>query len=389
MLLDKYLKETELFFSVISGCGYYRWTGRMVQDPLSGDGGKTACPLFINAKTGESFFARRVSGFGFQTGQKELIYFYTSQINSPPQRREILWPSDLIRLEGQLPFSCDTLVERCYMTGGRSCDNSGTKEEGTLALLFPYGEFPALEDGERYLSSAGSLDWRNEKVQSLLCHIAEAFEHLNRRRYLYLDIHMKRLFFKQDGSLFFDFSNLIFTDFSSAGLSMGKLLNNKKVLPGAYPVEFAEPAVVSGKQEILDIDSQNYSLAALFFYLMFGRYPYEGKLMDGYSDQNEREHYEKFRDYHKMPVFIFDPLDNSNRLGDFAEEQAVIELWNELPGELRTLFLKTLIQSNATREVKVGNPSPAQWLNCFHRLGWNKNSAKIGGGSGVTEDEYE
>lgn len=373
MLLDKYLNESELFFSVISGSGYYRWTGKMVQDPLGGDGGKTVCPLFANAKTGERFFARRVSGFGSQAGEKELIFLYTSQINRPAPREEILWPSDLIRLEGEPAFSCDALVERRYMVGGES---QAKEEAGALALLFPYGDFPALEDGERYLASVGSLDWRNKKVQSLICQIAAAFDRLNRRQYLYLDIHMKRLFFKRDGSLFFDFSNLIFAGNFSGGMPMEDLLGKKgkkAALPGAYPVEFAEPAVVSGKQETLDANSQNYSLAALFFYLMFGRYPYEGKLMDGYSDQNEREHYEKFRDYHKMPVFIFDPLDDSNRLGDFAEEQAVIELWNELPGELRTLFLKTLIQSNATREVKVSNPGPDQWLSCFKRMGWDEN----------------
>lgn len=374
MLLDKYLKESELFFSVISGSGYYRWTGRMVQDPLAVDGGKMACPLFASAKTGERFFARRVSGFGSLAGQKELIYLYTSQISRPPQRRQILWPSDLIRLEGQLPFDCDVLVERRYMMGGGDANRCGEEGEGALALLFPYGDYPALEDGERYLASLGRMDWRNKKVQSLLWRIASAFDRLNQKGYLYLDIHMKRLFFKQDGSLFFDFSNLIFANSISRGLAMEDLLGKKgkkAVLPGAYPVEFAEPAVVSGKQKTLDASSQNYSLTALFFYLMFGRYPYEGKLMDGYSDQNEREHYEKFRDYHKMPVFIFDPLDDSNRLGDFAEEQAVIELWNELPGELRTLFAKTLIQSNATREVMAANPAPAQWLDCFQKLGWD------------------
>ena len=37
------------------------------------------------------------------------------------------------------------------------------------------------------------------------------------------------------------------------------------------------------------------------------------------------------RVYHKTPVFIFDPQDSSNHLGEFAADQKVIDLWEELP----------------------------------------------------------
>lgn len=153
-----------------------------------------------------------------------------------------------------------------------------------------------------------------------------------------------------------------------------------------YPVEFAEPAVVQGRQEYFDYRSQNYSMAAMFFYLMFGRHAYDGKLMDGYMDDTEREHYEKFRDYHKMPVFIFDPEDDSNALGTFADEQAILDLWTEVPEKLKYLFLRALRQENAERTGKDNTPLPEEWLNCFELLGWCVQEEE---GKKMTEEEEE
>ena len=140
---------------------------------------------------------------------------------------------------------------------------------------------------------------------------------------------------------------------------------------------------MQGKQEMFDYRSQNYSMTAMFFYLMFGRYAYDGKLMDGYMDDTEREHYEKFRDYHKMPVFIFDPKDDSNALGTFADEQQILDLWEETPGEIKTLFLHTLCQENAERTGKDRTASPEDWLKCFEKLGWYAAKKE----NSVTEEE--
>lgn len=88
----------------------------------------------------------------------------------------------------------------------------------------------------------------------------------------------------------------------------------------------------------------------------------------GLTDNNEVEHEHRYEVYHKTPVFIFDPQDSSNHLGEFAADQKVIDLWEELPEQIRELFTQTLTQQNALRKREVSNPSPAQWLECLQLL---------------------
>ena len=197
--------------------------------------------------------------------------------------------------------------------------------------------------------------------------IARALESLNRSGYLYADIHLSRIYFSDVGSVYLDFSNLIFSFQDSVGRAADTVC---RVEQGEYPLEFADPALVRGLAPHVDLHSQNYSLCALFFYLFLGRYPYDGRLLTGYVDDTSQQHYVKFRDYHRMPVFIFDPEDTKNSLGAFWEEQQVIELWEELPGKLQEMFIRTLRQENAERTGPVNNPTPSTWLRCFRELGW-------------------
>ena len=92
--------------------------------------------------------------------------------------------------------------------------------------------------------------------------------------------------------------------------------------------------------------------------------------MDGYRDQTEEEHIRKFKDYHRLPVFIFDPEDLSNRLGDFTHEQQIVGLWEACPIEIRRLFTQTLCQANAERLKTGDNPQPGVWIDCFRQLNW-------------------
>ena len=188
--------------------------------------------------------------------------------------------------------------------------------------------------------------WKNKKIQQMAIEIARRIQSINESGYLYLDFHLSRLFFSQDGRLYLNFSNLIFPDRNKQQWAEEDFFDMEAC---SYPVEFAEPAIVQGKQKYFDYSSQNYSMAAMFFYLMFGRYAYEGRLMDGYVDDSERAHYEKFRDYHKMPVFIFEPEDDSNALGLFADEQRIVELWKDAAPALRDLFLRAMCQKTAVR----------------------------------------
>lgn len=360
----KYYQDEEVIYSAVYGRGFYQWNGRMVQDPLGGDDGRgNVSPLLENIETGELFFMKWLDE------TSDVLPEYIKRIKNPPNRDDILWPCDLVRFYNEIPAECSLAVDQVY-----NYSHERQAESHKLAVLFPYGGYPVCEDGYRYLSHIGVQSWRNEKIRAMAVQIAKHIKNVNDKDYLYLDFHLSRMFFQEDGELFLNFSNLALP-FSQMGRFCGK--ETREVSYSyhpetyTYPVEFAEPAIIQGIQNTFDYRSQNYSLAAMLFFLFFGRYAYDGRLMDGYMDDTEREHYEKFRDYHKMPVFIFDRQDTSNALGTFADEQQILDIWNEAPAQLRDMFSASLCQKNAQREVKEDmNFTPSQWLECFTHLGW-------------------
>ena len=354
---EKYYEEDDILYSTVYGKGFYQWTGRMVQDPLTGDDGQgNVSPLLENISTQEIFFMKKLYE------KEELLSKYIRFIQNPADRKDVLWPCDLIQLNDSEQIGCSLAVDQPYnFSHERGLDYT------SLAVLFPYGGYPVMEDGFRYLSHIGEKSWKNKKIQHMVIEIARRIQSINDSGYLYLDFHFSRLFFSESGKLYLNFSNLIFPDGKKQQWAEREFFDTQSC---SYPIEFAEPAIVQGKQEYFDYRSQNYSMAAMFFYLMFGRYAYDGRIMDCYVDDTERGHYEKFRDYHKMPVFIFEPEDDSNTLGLFADEQRIVELWKDAAPALRDLFLRALCQNAAERNGKGKVPQPGEWLYCFERLGW-------------------
>ena len=353
MSTSKYRVPNELYYSEIYGGGIYEWNGQTVQDPLGGDRGEgRVSPLLTSLLSGETFFLKRLPG--------DARDRFRTRVLLPPRNEHILWPSDMVHLEEEQREGCSLFVAQSYTP-------APAEQEGTEALLFPYGGYPRMVDGLRRLSQIESPSWKVREIRRMAAEIARALESLNRSGYLYADIHLSRIYFSDDDAVFLDFSNLVFPLRDSVGRGADTAC---RVEQGAYPLEFADPALVRGLTPHVDLHSQNYSLCALFFYLFLGRYPYDGRLLTGYKDDTPQGHYVKFRDYHKMPVFIFDPEDTQNSLGAFWEEQQVIELWEELPGELREMFVRTLRRGNAERTDPVNNPTPSTWLRCFRELGW-------------------
>ncbi len=364
MNANKYRVQSDLFYSMMYGRGIYQWTGQMIQDPLGGDRGEgRVSPLLANINTGEEFFLKRVPEY---SGMR-----YRQRILTPPRNERILWPSDMVRLAEEQCRLCNLFAAQEYT----STPTPEMARDEAYALLFPYGGYPMMMDGTRRLAQIGAPNWKNPAVRDMAVEIARALEGVNRSGYVYLDIHLSRMYFTEGHEVFLDFSNLIFSfqDIVGAGAA-----NVCRVEPGGYPIEFADPAAVQEKIPFADLHSQNYSLCALLFYLFLGRYAYDGRLLDDCPDGDIRQHYVKFREYHKMPVFIFDPEDTSNSLGAFWEEQQVIDLWQELPASLRELFLRTLRRENVNRVKPVNNPTPSTWLKCFQELGWCGENKRTG-----------
>ncbi len=348
-----YLKADDIYMSGIFGRGIYQWNKRLTPDPLAG---APFSPLVTNIITEEAFFAKRFDST-LLTLQR-----YQRHILNPPDRTVILWPCDLLECPGSLLEQCGLFVAQKY-TGFQSAQ-CGEKEEGLL--LFPWEDHSQMVNGIQWLRQAGRQNWRNPIIRDMAVQLVQAIERLNRSGYVYGDFHLSRFFFQEDGSVFLNYSNLIYA-FNDLDLPYPPI---SSPAPGEYPIEFAEPAVVQGKQKTLDFHSQNYSLCALLFFLLLGRYPYDGRFLSGCMDTDSQSHYAKFRLYHTMPVFIFDPTDRQNSLGAFIEEQRTTELWHELPESLKELFILTLNERNATRAVQAANPAPVTWLKCFQELGW-------------------
>lgn len=356
MNAKKYYTENDLCCSVIYGGGIYEWTGQLVQDPLGGSRGEeSVSPLLVNLITDEQFFLKRVPARDRERYRKLIL--------SPPQGERILWPGDMVHLEEKMRDACGLFAAQEYTSAPTPMQERDESE----ALLFPYGGYPRMENALRRLSQISTPSWKSQEIRDMVVEIARALEDLNRSGYIYTDIHLSRLYFMDEGQVFLDFSNLIFPAQDRFVVKTG---GASRIKPGTCPVEFAEPALVQGLIPHMDIHTQNFSLCALFFYLFLKRYPYDGQLLTGYPDDTVQQHYIKFRDYHKMPAFIFDPDNGQNSLGEFWEEQQVVELWNELPEALKEIFVRTLRQENAERTGKVNNPTPSAWLRCFQELGW-------------------
>lgn len=353
-----YYSQSDLYYSTVYGSGIYEWNGQYVQDPLCGDNGEGhLSPLLTNIITGEQFFVKRFSC------NNKMHNCYRKRILTLPVNKHILWPSDMITLSDEQQRDCSLFVAQEYTP----TPTPNEERIGSRALLFPYGGYPLVVNGIRKLSQIESPNWKIKEIRQMAVEIVRALESINRSGYFYTDIHLSRVYFNDDGSVYLDFSNLIFSFKDAVGDEAKEVCHLDAT---EYPIEFADPAVVRGLIPNVDFHSQNYSVCALFFYLFLGQYAYDGRLLTGYADDTIQTHYMKFRDYHKMPVFIFDPKDDQNALGAFFEEQQVIDLWNELPDALKTLFIQTLSQGNAERTTSVNNPTPSMWLKTFEELGW-------------------
>lgn len=354
------LSSESLLYSCIYGKGLYRATDQMVQDPLGGDSAEVHyCPLLQNIITGEEFYMKLVNC------NHHMHNKYIRRILSPPSRSHILWPVDMVYVKDK-PVEWSLYVSQEYTDTPKDVG----MRSANRGLLFPYRGFPYMINGVRRLQQIGRvISWKQQEIRRIAFQLVKAIDDINRSGYIYADIHLSRFFFME--------YDVVYLNFSGLALPMTEIFSEDAVFSCSisgdeYPIEFADPAVYRGLHKIVDFQSQNYSLTALLFYLFMGRYPYDGRLLTGYVDDSVQHHYIKFRDYLKMPVFIFDPEDKQNALGAFAEEEAIIVLWNELPEQVKEMFISTLRKPNAERTDFADNPTPSMWLRCFESIGWDR-----------------
>lgn len=125
---------------------------------------------------------------------------------------------------------------------------------------------------------------------------------------------------------------------------------------------YMAPEVVC-QNHLPDTYSDRFSLAVILFLLFFRGHPLEGMRDNCDRDDNERSL------FCKMPIFVFDPNDSSNRPNP-AVHKNVNMLWTVYPPFVRNMFIrafdKNLMHSNGTgRQDRV---MEKDWLKMFQKL---------------------
>lgn len=358
-----------LCHSLISGMGVYETSGALERLPVgTAEDSALGVPL-RNIFSGEFFFVKRLSLRGAMPETHRI------RIQNPPDRSLILWPSDMILLAEDSPAQTDFRAANVY-DELRLPPPEGSADYG---LLFPYRDYPPAEPLDYLLSRverSGGHGWQNAHVRSIAMHLAETLQGLNQSRYYFFDFTPSRMLVDENEGVFLDYSPLVIPRWELSSGNAALREENLTLRPSMYPLEFAEPALVEGVCRQADERMQNYSLAAFLFWLFFGAYAYDGRLLEHYPDRDAMEHYTKFRQYHKKPVFVFDPDDLSNRLGaaDLESDQGAIQLWEAAPQRLKDTFLSVLREDNATRSSPTDRClKPGQWLQLFASLGWQES----------------
>ncbi len=356
MRVLRQLNSDNIFYSCIFGRGLYEKIGETEHDPFGDDEyDKGVAPILRNILTGEVFFMK------LARCTQEVREKYIRDIKRPPVNAPILWPVDMIDIqEKDVVCSFNVMHEYTEDPGMPVIENDD------VGILFPYKDHPSMVEGKTRFRQLRELSWKDIDLVNVAMRITEALEDLNRNGYIYGDIHPSRLFFGENDKVTLAYSGLVISMADVFSDEAGKVCS---VRGNEYPIEFAEPSVYLNKHNIIDFQAQNHSLAALLFYLFFNRYPYDGSLLDENHDVSPQSHYAKFRKYHKLSVFIFDDEDDRNALGAFAEEIETVDLWQDLPENLKGMFRSVLKQSNAQRTGGyIDNPTPSMWLEAMRSL---------------------
>ncbi len=355
---NKYYGPEDLAFSAIYGGAIYERSDTCVPDPFALPGGSAGeSPLMVNVLTGETMFLRRLNA-----AASKDVELYRLRILEKPNYDGVFWPVDLMILSPALQTRCTIFVDNQYT------DKPLPREarQGDLAAAFLYRDMTGFERFDHWLAHAGPLSWKNPAIIKASAAIIRAVGRLNRSGYTFNDFHFSRFFYNDAGKLMLDYSTLI-----NSKREMASRTPLRMPYESNYPLEFAYPQIIEGSQRYVTPQSQNYSLAAMLFYLYFGRFAYDGRLMTGYIDADVLSHYVKFRQYHKVAFFIFDPKSDRNSIGAFFEEKEVIDLWNECPQLLRGNFCDALVlpenEDSGARRLPL--PTPMSWLSALEKSG--------------------
>ena len=316
---------------------------------------------------------------------------YFAMIKNRPLYNKILWPVDIVEV------SSDILnLEGKAMTVSRhhdARDDSNKVDVSDMALVFPYEDrFQAFrytaQDIVNYYNDPDNqlvpdeekLTYKNPVIRKLIVEIVRAITGIYDAGNVYYDFSLPRFSIDNTGTqstIFLDFTNLVFGIeelYRADDYSELMIEEPKEIEP-----DFADPFFMAYDEMIIpDEQTFLFSLCSLLFFLMFGRNAYSGGISQE-SDATLLQHYRIAMDRLKEPYFIFDEdeKNNINRLGIISADTAVIDLFENAPAQLKSMFIRTLSYKNAKRiNDNLYAPSLKEWLDFFESSGWISESNK-------------
>ncbi len=177
--------------------------------------------------------------------------------------------------------------------------------------------------------------------------ITNAFRELHRKGFSYQDLN--------DGNFFIDpnTGDVLICDTDNVapyGDSLGI----------AGKARYMAPEVVRGIKAP-DVMTDRFSLAVILFRLLFLDHPLEGRrtLCPCMTEELEQKFYGKY------PLFIYDPLDNTN-IPVRGVHCNVIRIWPLYPQFVRDMFIRAFSQPCLKREA--ARPTDNEWQILFTRL---------------------
>lgn len=172
--------------------------------------------------------------------------------------------------------------------------------------------------------------------------LSHAFLQLHSKGNCYRDISFGNVFFDPDTG------EIVICDNDNVGI------DNQTIANVLGTPRFMAPEIVRGKAKP-STHTDLYSLAALLFYMLMIAHPLDGKKE---SDIKCLDTPAMNKLYGTEPVFIFDPLDDSNRPVPGYHDNAIV-FWPIYPQFLKDLFIKSF--TSGIKDPQNGRVRESEW----------------------------
>lgn len=242
-----------------------------------------------------------------------------SMIRQGPPDRNFVWPLAMAEIEGQSSFG--------YLMPLISADRRPLQD---LFLPPPKRLNPSLA-----VRAAACLE------------IATSFQKLHATGYCYQDINFGGFFVDPErGSIQICDADNIAVD----GIAGGVFGTRK----------FMAPEVLR-RETIPSTRTDLYSMAVLFFYLLFNWHPLDGRRENAIANMTPAVEMDL---YGRHPLFIFDPQDTSNGPVPRSHDW-VVARWAAMPAAIRLLFTRAFTEGLMQ---PARRPIESEWRNALDRL---------------------